>query len=350
MAVAFLLRYERSMDATNGALRHRSWFQGFGIFDTEGYGVFMLSFETHEITLLAGDLRHWGSKDGVGQLARFWHLKRPVVNDRYLFMRTEGPAIYQWRQCRLDLKTLEVNSVIFEGVDHNGLLTYCASEREVYVVQYVGQGAQLLVASLEEDHEVQLAHQQFTGIDLAEPVSSVAFRLRCKAKLHVDRRILLARSEHFRKLLMADQTMTEIDLTGEAAADVKSFTVLLRFLMTDRWDAASVEPELAFNVRDLAQSFGLPRLMAFAEGHLQQQLSGETVLKILGRVIGSATPLEKACWHLLTLEREAILKHSQHEVDEIVQKNPDFAKKLILLGTGAPSDPVPSKRRRTWWS
>ena len=48
MAVAFLLRYERSMDATNGALRHRSWFQGFGIFDTEGYGVFMLSFETHE--------------------------------------------------------------------------------------------------------------------------------------------------------------------------------------------------------------------------------------------------------------------------------------------------------------
>eukprot|EP00913_Durusdinium_trenchii_P024347 g22857.t1 len=160
------------MDATNGALRHRSWFQGFGIFDTEGYGVFMLSFETHEITLLAGDLRHWGSKDGVGQLARFWHLKRPVVNDRYLFMRTEGPAIYQWRQCRLDLKTLEVNSVIFEGVDHNGLLTYCASEREVYVVQYVGQGAQLLVASLEEDHEVQLAHQQFTGIDLAEPVSS----------------------------------------------------------------------------------------------------------------------------------------------------------------------------------
>ncbi|CAK9113340.1 unnamed protein product [Durusdinium trenchii] len=149
---------------------------------------------------------------------------------------------------------------------------------------------------------------------------------------------------------MADQTMTEIDLTGEAAADVKSFTVLLRFLMTDRWDAASVEPELAFNVRDLAQSFGLPRLMAFAEGHLQQQLSGETVLKILGRVIGSATPLEKACWHLLTLEREAILKHSQHEVDEIVQKNPDFAKKLILLGTGAPSDPVPSKRRRTWWS
>ncbi|CAL1163241.1 unnamed protein product [Cladocopium goreaui] len=301
----------------------------FGLYDTEGYGVYMLSFESYETSVIAGDLQHWGTTDGVGPLARFWHLKRPMVSNRHLFMRTEGPAVYQWRQCCVDLKTLEVKTV--------------------YVVQNQGQALQLFVASLEGD-EVQPTYRQFCGIDLAEAVSTVVFRLPFNKRLQIDRRILVARSHHFREILSVDQNLSEIDLSKEAAADLASFTVLLRFLMTDRWDATSshVEPDLAFNVRHLAKTFRLPRLMLLAEGHLQQQLSGQTVLNILGRVIGSGSTLEKACWSLLTLEREAILKQSQAQIETIVKEHPELAMKLILLGTGAPLDPVPKRRKTVW--
>eukprot|EP00434_Breviolum_minutum_P014378 symbB.v1.2.012679.t1/scaffold880.1/size155533/1 len=179
----------------------------------------MLSFETYETSVIAGDLQHWGTRDGVGPLARFWHLKRPMVTSRYVFMRTEGPDIFQWRQCRLDLQTLEVKTVIFEGIDHQQLLTYCASDTEVFVVQGLGQSLQLFTAPLDTNHEVLPAYQQFCEIDLRAPIGSVAFQLKSDARLHIDRRILAARCEYFQKMLASDQTLTEIDLSNEEAAE-----------------------------------------------------------------------------------------------------------------------------------
>jgi len=325
------------------------------IFVTDGYGIYAWSFETHEVALLAGSENSWGCRDGIGWRARFWRLREPIVNSRYLFTRTEGPRAWQWRQICLDLQTLQVQTVRCLGLDHDSMITYCATENEIFALQLnpdVAGHFHLIRAPLESAEQPTELPHAVSEVDLEAVVQPVIFRLSGDVSLQVDRRVLVARSAYFRDMLssgLREDTSNEVDLTCDGDADFASLSVLLRYVLCDTWEGSRTDPELAFRVRALADRYRLPRLVTLAEAHLLDMLSPSTTLAFLGHVVGSGGALEEACWALMDSNRDAILRANEADVSVIIAQNPELAKRLILWQTGADADPAarPQKRMRS---
>merc|ERR1712066_780925 len=122
------------------------------------------------------------------------------------------------------------------------------------------------------------------------------------------------------------------------------------FVLGDTWTASQDDPELAFRVRALADRYRLTKLVSLAETILHRMLNPENVLMFLGllsgRVVGSHSWLEEACWTLMESDRNAILRRCEGDISELIKQNPDLAKKLILWQTGAGGDPAPSRCKR----
>ena len=350
-----LLGWARDLDGEAHLLDAWSPCNGEAMFEIDGYGIYAWSFETHEVTLLAGSEKTWGCRDGAGWKSRFWNLKRPTVNQRYLFVRTEGPRAWQWRPVMLDLQNMHVQSVRFVGVDHDDFRNWCVTDNYVYVLA-VSRGAssdcmELFCAPLESAEQPADLSTALTLVDLSEKVDAVLFRLSDGVTLQIDRRLLMARSAYFRDMLtsgLREDTSSEVDLRNDSAADNDSLSVLLRFVHSDAWDGANGDAELAFRVRALADRYRLHRLVELAEAQLLAMLNRSSVLSFLGRIVGIGGALEEACWELVDSDRETILKDNECDIEHIVVQNPEFAKQLILFQTGAPGDPVArlSKRQR----
>merc|ERR1712196_323177 len=103
--------------------------------------------------------------------------------------------------------------------------------------------------------------------------------------------------------------------------------------------------DLAFRVRALADRYRLSKLVSLAESILYRMLVPETVLMFLGRLVGTGSALEEACWALVESDRNSILRACESDISDLIHQNPELAKKLILWQTGAVADPAPSRHK-----
>jgi len=232
-----------------------------GVFDSFGHSVTAYFFEQRAAVFLAGSEDTPGCVDGVGTHARFGDLRLPTVNNKFLFVRMDGAETWQWRLARLNLKTLQVQSVHVTGLDHSDLLNYCASDDYMFALKACPASKDevykllLMRASLDESDPSPGLVEAVSSVDLRAPVQAVSFRLSDGTVLQVDRRILVARSEYFRRMLssgLREEHTNEIDLCADSDADEASLSVLLRFVLSDAWEGPHKDVELAFRVRCLA--------------------------------------------------------------------------------------------------
>mmetsp|Transcript_29289 Transcript_29289/g.92416 ORF Transcript_29289/g.92416 Transcript_29289/m.92416 type:complete len:507 (+) Transcript_29289:77-1597(+) len=316
-----------------------------GVFDADGDCITAYFFEKKESEILAGSPDSSGCVDGVAAHARFKNMRLPVVNSRYLFVRADGAESWEWRLARLDLQTLEVQSLRMIGLDHNEVLAYCISEGDMFAIRSCASPASsaeaakvhFLRASLGTGDSVPRLVAAIASVDLKAPVQPLTFRLADGAALQVDRRTLVARSEYFQRMLssgLREDRSSEVDLTEDSDADEASLSVLLRFVLCDAWEGPHDDAELAFRVWGLADRYQLPKLLHLAEAHLHRLLSPSTVLSFLGRVAGSGGSLEEACWMLLDRKGSAILEEHEDDLDAIIAQNAKLAKRLILWRSG----------------
>merc|ERR1712146_694858 len=140
------------------------------------------------------------------------------------------------------------------------------------------------------------------SVDLSAPVWPIVFKLANGSALQVDGRLLMARSAYFRGMLssgLQEATRSEVDLTHDRDADASSVGVLLHFVLGDTWNAPRDDADLAFRVRALADRYRLTKLVSLAESILHRMLAPDTVLMFLGRLVGTGSALEEACWALV---------------------------------------------------
>jgi ABC-type transporter Mla MlaB component len=316
------------------------------IYDCDGYGLYRWSFDTHECSLLAGSRESWGCRDGYGAHARFWWLRQPMSNGKYLWVRTEGPRKFEWRVVRVNLETSRVETVRWAGINHDDLQTFWVTEDAIFVLQRSNEDpslCKLLRASL-GDVEDSVEQSLAMPFNLSEPVRPITFKLSGGEEVQVSGRTLVARSTYFREMLTSDfqeARLDTVDLTKDQDVDKAALSVLLHFVeIGNTWVGSKTDSSLAFRVRTLADRYCMPQLVYLADSILHGMLTEDTVLSFLGQVVGSGGALEDACWAMMSAARERILANNEHLVSDLVQQNPELAKKLILWKTGAEADPA----------
>jgi len=315
-----------------------------GIFSTSGHSVVgWLHDGAHEV-VMAGCKSEPGRRDGVGPHVRYGNLMHPQVNSRYLFVRDWDNDTWEWRFSRLDLETLRVETMRISGLSHDGLQSFCASDHALFAVRVVWDTEAadyevlLLRAWLDPFEEDLSVGAAVASVDLSAPVSSLTFLVDGGAALHIDRRLLAARSAHFRGLLcsgMREARSGEVDLTDDADADEASVSVVLRYIYSGSWEGPSHISGLVFRVRALAHRWALPRLVDLAELQLHRLLGPSTVLSFLGRVVGTRSFLEEACWALMDARSAEIMQVNEPCLDTLIRENPSLAKRLLLWRAGS---------------
>ena len=116
-----------------------------------------------------------------------------------------------------------------------------------------------------------IAASLLSNVDLTQQLTQVTFRLPTGPCLFLDKRVLVARSEYFRKMLteprLKEGQTSEVDLSQDSTINCKAMTALLRFIMSDTF----VHPEdpddysYYFDVRKLADRYQQKDLMIRTE-------------------------------------------------------------------------------------
>jgi hypothetical protein len=307
---------------------------------------------------IVGCAQHSGQRDGVGPYARFGTIERPIVTDKYLFLddwHWQGNGRWKQRLARVDLATLQVETMRLSGIRQGDLTQLCASDRAMYGLRVVWDDgeqeyhAQLMRAWLGPHEDDPGVAEAGGSMDLSVPAQPMTFRLAGGAALQIDRRILAGRSVHFKRLLasgMREANLGEVDLTGDADADEACVAVVLRYILSGTWHGSKIAG-LAFRVRALAHRWEMPRLVELAEYELCQLLNVNTVLDFLGRVVDTGCYLEEACWALMREKGPEVMQAQGQYIDDIIAENPHFAKQLILWGAGCPTGTAAQSSRRS---
>ena len=177
------------------------------------------------------------------------------------------------------------------------------------------------------------AEENMQGLNFEEEMKLVVFHLAEGQSLYFDKRLLVARSEFFRDMLVTsscrESQTGEVDLSMEALATRSSMTALLRFIVSDTFTAKG-DADLAFEVRFLADRYRLQHLVSLADAELLALLSKNNALSFLGRTFGSDSELESACWTLVEEEAYSILELQSEALGDLVRENPALAKELLL--------------------
>merc|ERR1712032_789900 len=146
---------------------------------------------------------------------------------------------------------------------------------------------------------------------MGEELRPVVFFLAEGGPLFFDRRLLVARSEFFRDMLVTsgcrESATGGVDLRSEPFATHSSVTALLSFIVSDTFKAQG-DADLAFAVRSLADRYRLQHLVSLADAELLALLSEENALSFLGRTLGSGSKVEAACWNFVEADGGRILQ------------------------------------------
>lgn len=327
-------------------------FDSYAFYEADGYALYRHCLDTQECTLLAGSRETWGCSDGFGANARFGRLRAPFTDGTSLWCRTEGPCWNQWRVVRVGFETAQVETVRWVGVDHDDISAAWGTEWAIFVLQGcddMPSARRLLRADL-----AALADplRELGSIDISEPLRPITFKLAGGTTVQASGRALIARSAYFRDMLKSgfqEAKLDTVDLTGDPGVDKEALSILLHYVeLGISWAGSKTDSNLAFRVRELADRYCMPQLVYAAESVLHGMLTEDTVLSFAGRIVGSGSALEDACWAMMTSARERILTKNESCIGDLIQENPELAKKLILWKTGAEADPVrgTGKRRK----
>lgn len=322
--------------------------------------VYAWFYEDEEVTQIAGRVGAYGDEDGIGVHARFSRdLLKPVANRHSIFARSEDVSTGLFRWAQIDLSTQRVRSMHILGLDHEEIVTYTASETEIFAIRrnpLNRMQLQLLRAGIPPQEtspetpplsEAKCNAEMGTLVDFSQPMRTVTFRLRGGKALQMDRRVLIARSKYFRCMLtsgLKEDGSGEVKLDSDPDATEESLGILLRYLLSGTWEGSALDVDLLFKVRALADRYELPALVQLAEGNLRRLLKPENVLFFLAKVLGSKGVLESACWVLLANNSAAVVEKNEAQLESFISDHPVVAKELMLrFFTG---DVRPRKRRR----
>ncbi|CAJ1404602.1 unnamed protein product [Effrenium voratum] len=170
-------------------------------------------------------------------------------------------------------------------------------------------------------------------VDFSLELKSAELLVHDGPPLFFDQRILVARSEYFRKMFTADYLESStgvVDLRKDPQASHQCVAAILRFLFTNALDP-NMDLELGLALRAMADKFCLQDLKEAAQGTLKKMVSEENLLQVLAQVFETGCELEASCWQLLS-EDPDILWRQELQLDALVPQNPALAKKLILFG------------------
>ena len=107
----------------------------------------------------------------------------------------------------------------------------------------------------------EVAKTFLSSVDLTQQVTQVTFRLSTGPCLFLDKRVLMTRSEYFRKMLteprLKEGRTNEVDLSKDHTINCKAMTALLRFIMSDTFVHAEdlEDHEYYFDCRKLADRY-----------------------------------------------------------------------------------------------
>jgi len=303
-----------------------------GIYGKYGNALAAYNFEKRAVEVLAGNIAGFGCADGVGCRAQFDDPGKIFVNSKFLYTRCNSEPRWLLRMVQLDLSTLRVDTMHVFGLEHFSVEAMCVSEEAMYAfVALSASTCQLYRASLHQQHPSPGLQEATTSLDFESAVRPVIFHLAGGIALEIDGRLLIARSEYFRKMLTSEwregQT-NEVDLTNKPDADQKVMNVMLRFITCDDWVGTRDDMELALRVRHLADLYQLPKLMVLADDILLPMLNPNRLLLLLERVHGSGGRLEQACWQMLHAQPPHFMSEHKETLDEIIERNAQFAEDL----------------------
>ena len=204
--------------------------------------------------------------------------------------------------------------------------------------QYLGRGGEIALQGevhipMREQQRASAWQESFRQLDFTDDAKFLTFRLAEDHKLLFDQRLLTARSDYFRKMLSStewEESRTgEIDLTGEARATPKVMSAILRFILTNSFDAEDLET--CMTVRELADRFCISALVEKVDAELLGILTDENILQILGRTLDTGSEVEATCWKMLETDGNILVKQA-HKLETVIAENPALARKLILFG------------------
>jgi len=175
----------------------------------------------------------------------------------------------------------------------------------------------------------------FPDLDLTKEMKMITFKLADGPPLFFDQRLLIARSDYFKSMLIKEdwrETRTgEVDFTNNSDVTRESLQAILHYILTDSLDLQG-SLEFYLTVRELADRFCLSGLVTIADAEMASLVNEGNVLQILGKTYDTNSEAEKACWELL--ESDFSILSRQATLDNLAAQ--PAARKLIVGRTKRP--------------
>lgn len=314
--------------------------------------VYRWNLLERNVECIAGHPKAPGRRDGFGTDARFTHLKRPVLTNRFAYVRESDN-----RFCRIDLETFEVTTLQLRGVERDAIETYGITPdgRMMFVISslpfsiYTADTNDCLESTFQRDmRSVDWACS--SGSRLVELVAG-----RDRRVFTADSRILQARSSYFRSMLTGGMREASSSSAIDLGEDVpgEALGVLLHFLHTDTFEPVpppSRAPDLSdeemwkttklsLEVHTLADRFLLPRLARLCEVFLSEAaLRTSTVLPLLASITEqprrfSLAGLESACWDFVEANWHDVRQH-EASMRELLETRHPLLVELLQAADG----------------
>lgn len=139
----------------------------------------------------------------------------------------------------------------------------------------------------------------FPDLDLTKEMKMITFKLADGPPLFFDQRLLIARSDYFKSMLIKEdwrETRTgEVDFTNNSDVTRESLQAILHYMLTDSLDLQR-SLEFYLTVRELADRFCLSGLVTIADAEMASLVNEGNVLQILGKTYDT-----NSCWAEIVL-------------------------------------------------
>ena len=139
----------------------------------------------------------------------------------------------------------------------------------------------------------------FPDLDLTKEMKMITFKLADGPPLFFDQRLLIARSDYFKSMLIKEdwrETRTgEVDFTNNSDVTRESLQAILHYILTDSLDLQG-SLEFYLTVRELADRFCLSGLVTIADAEMASLVNEGNVLQILGKTYDT-----NSCWAEIVL-------------------------------------------------
>ena len=183
---------------------------------------------------------------------------------------------------------------------------------------------------LSEDEWNDFVHD----VDFTQMPTYITFHLAEKPPMYFDKRILISSSDYFEHMLgdagWKEAQSNEVDLSSDPLVDHRVMTAIFHFMLSETFSCHG-DVMFALSVRNLADRYGLTRLVERTESELEDLLSEDNVLSVLAHVFLSGGKLEHMCVELVKYNNCELLSRQKDKLFQMMTDHPVLAKKLVNL-------------------